>query len=166
MLFFDFHLFLRGCFGLLGFKHAANCLIPSYIRRGTGGHRDSRRWEIRELIYTYVTLSPPECLCVKIGCDKSHFNISLKVRDKGTRLWPQTTTFEKREKAGMGSKPRACLSSQGTILISCLLLFMAVSHPSSLMAQSVFSDTRSPGLRLLQSGFSRQLRGPSTKVLS
>ena len=122
-------------------KHATNSLIPSYIRRGTGGHRDSRRWEIRELIYTYVTPSPPECLCVKTGCNKSHFNISLKVRDKGTRLWPQTTTFEKREKAGMGSKPRPCLSSQGTILISSLLLFMAVSHPSSLVAQSVFSGT-------------------------
>jgi len=77
VLFFDFHLFLRGCFGLLGFKHAANCLIPSYIRRGTGGHRDSRRWEIRELIYTYVTLSPPECLCVKIG---------TKAQDCGHRL--------------------------------------------------------------------------------
>ena len=40
----------------------------------------------------------------------------------------------------MGSKPRPGPTSQGTT-ISSLLLFMAVSHPSSLVAQSVFSDT-------------------------
>ena len=35
-------------------------------------------------VYTYTTLSPLECLCFTIGCDESHFNISLIVRDKPT----------------------------------------------------------------------------------
>ena len=41
-----------------------------------------------------ATLSPPEMTCIKMGSDKSHFNVSLIVRDKVTRQCPQTTTFE------------------------------------------------------------------------
>ena len=32
--------------------------------------------------------------CVKMGSDKSHFNVLLIVKDKVTRPYPQTTTFE------------------------------------------------------------------------
>ena len=32
--------------------------------------------------------------CIKVGSDESHFNVSLIVRDKVTRQYPQTTTFE------------------------------------------------------------------------
>ena len=41
--------------------------------------------------------------CIKMSSDESHFNVSfhfnvsLIVRDKVTRLCPQTTTFEERE---------------------------------------------------------------------
>ena len=31
--------------------------------------------------------------CIKMGSDESHFNVSLIVRDKVTRQYPQTTTF-------------------------------------------------------------------------
>ena len=33
-------------------------------------------------------------ICIKMGSDKSHFTVSLIVRDKVTRQCPQTTTFE------------------------------------------------------------------------
>ena len=36
--------------------------------------------------------------CIKMGSDESHVNVSLTVRDKVTRQYPQTTTFE--EKGG------------------------------------------------------------------
>ena len=32
--------------------------------------------------------------CIKMGSDESHFNVSLIVSDKVTRLCPQTTAFE------------------------------------------------------------------------
>ena len=32
--------------------------------------------------------------CIKMGSDESHFNVSLIVRDKATKLCLQTTTFE------------------------------------------------------------------------
>ena len=35
-------------------------------------------------------------LCIKMGSDESHFNVSLIVRDKVTRQYPQTTTFEEK----------------------------------------------------------------------
>ena len=34
--------------------------------------------------------------CIKMGSDKSHFNVSLIVRDKVTRQCPQTTTFKEK----------------------------------------------------------------------
>ena len=33
-------------------------------------------------------------LCIKMGSDESHYNVSLIVRDKVTRQYPQTTIFE------------------------------------------------------------------------
>ena len=34
--------------------------------------------------------------CIKMGSDESRFNVSLIVRDKVTRPFPQTTTFEEK----------------------------------------------------------------------
>ena len=34
--------------------------------------------------------------CIKMGIDESHFNVSVIVREKVTRLCPQTTTFEQK----------------------------------------------------------------------
>ena len=34
--------------------------------------------------------------CIKVGSDESHFNVSLIVRDKVTRQFPQATTFEEK----------------------------------------------------------------------
>ena len=34
--------------------------------------------------------------CIKMGSEKSHFNVSVIVRNKVTRRCPQTTTFEEK----------------------------------------------------------------------
>ena len=48
--------------------------------------------------------------CTKMGCDGSHFNVSLIVRDKVTSQCPQTTTFLKGKENRSGIEPRSfCL---------------------------------------------------------
>ena len=42
----------------------------------------------------------------EMGRDESHFNVLLIVRDKVTRLCPQTTTFLKRRESRSGIEPR------------------------------------------------------------
>ena len=52
----------------------------------------------RGRLYTYRYTVTTRMTCIKMGSDESHFNVSLIVRDKVTRLCPQTSTFE--EKGG------------------------------------------------------------------
>ena len=47
-----------------------------------------------EIIYLWLHCHHQNDLCIKVGSDESHFNVSLIVRDKVTRQCPQTTTFE------------------------------------------------------------------------
>ena len=48
--------------------------------------------------YIYLSLNCHHLndFCIKMGSDKSYFNVSLTVRDKVTRQCPQTTTFEEK----------------------------------------------------------------------
>ena len=48
----------------------------------------------RGRLYTYRYI----VICIKMGSDESHFNVSLIVRDKVTRQCPQITTFEEKGK--------------------------------------------------------------------
>ena len=50
----------------------------------------------REIIYLSLHCHHQNDSCVKMGSDESRFNFSLIVRDKVTRLCPQTTTFEEK----------------------------------------------------------------------
>ena len=50
----------------------------------------------REIIYLSRHCQHQDDSCIKMGSDKSHFNVPLIVRDKVTRLCLQTTTFEER----------------------------------------------------------------------
>ena len=50
----------------------------------------------REMIYLSLHCHHQNDSCIKMGSDESHFNVSLTVRDKVTRLCPQTTTFEEK----------------------------------------------------------------------
>ena len=51
----------------------------------------------REIIYLSLHCHHQNDFCIKVGCDESHFNVSLIVRDTVTRQCSQTTTFEKKE---------------------------------------------------------------------
>ena len=51
----------------------------------------------REIIYLSLHCHHQNDFCIKVGCDESHFNVSLIVRDTVTRQCPQTTTFEEKE---------------------------------------------------------------------
>ena len=55
------------------------------------------RWG-EEIIYLSLHCHHQNDSCIKMGSDESHFNVSLVVRDKVTRQYPQTTISE--EKGG------------------------------------------------------------------
>ena len=61
-----------------------------------GGRGNGGQWGKRESIYLSLHCHHQNDFCIKMGSDESHFNVSLIVRDKVTRLCPQTTTFEKK----------------------------------------------------------------------
>ena len=50
-----------------------------------------------EIIYLSLHCHHQNNLCIKTDSDESHFNVSLIVRNKVTRQWPQTTTFKRKE---------------------------------------------------------------------
>ena len=50
----------------------------------------------REIIYLSLHCHHQNDFCIKMGCDESHFNVSLSVTDKVTRQCPQTTTFQEK----------------------------------------------------------------------
>ena len=49
-----------------------------------------------EIIYLSLHCHHQNDLCMKVGSDESHFNVSLIVMDKVTRQCSQTTTFEEK----------------------------------------------------------------------
>ena len=72
-------------------------------------------WDLYSIyIYTYVVWG--HChhqndSCIKMGSDKNHFNVSLIVRDKVTRQYPQTQLL-KRKEGQSGFEPMSlCLSA-------------------------------------------------------
>ena len=71
------------------------------IRDGeNGGTKGKGVWRCgkreREIIYLSLHCHHQNDYCIKMGSDESHFNVSLIVRDKVTRLCPQTPTFEEK----------------------------------------------------------------------
>ena len=55
-------------------------------------------WRWGETIYLSLYCDHQNDSCVKMGSDESHFNVSVIVRDKVTRQYPQTTAFEEKGK--------------------------------------------------------------------
>ena len=49
-----------------------------------------------ESIYLSLHCHHQNDFCINMGSDESHFNASLIVREKVTRLCPQTTTVEEK----------------------------------------------------------------------
>ena len=64
----------------------------AYWGRGEGGRGYGGVGRGR--VYTYCYTVTTRMTCIKMGSDESHFNVSLIVRDKITRQYPQTTIFE------------------------------------------------------------------------
>ena len=56
------------------------------IRDGEKGAKGVWRWGEREIIYLSLHCRHQNDFCLKMGSDESHFNVSLIVRDKVTRL--------------------------------------------------------------------------------
>ena len=79
----------------------------AYQGRGEGGGKGVWRWGYREIIYLSLHCHHQNDFCIKVGSDESHFNVSLIVRDKGTRQCPQTTTFLKRKESRSNIEPRS-----------------------------------------------------------
>ena len=50
----------------------------------------------REFIHLSLHCHHQNDSCIKVGSYRSHFNVSLIVRDKATRQCPQTTSFEEK----------------------------------------------------------------------
>ena len=50
----------------------------------------------REIIYLSLHCHHQNDPCIKMDSDKSHFNVSLMVRDNVTRQCPHTTNFEEK----------------------------------------------------------------------
>ena len=50
----------------------------------------------REIIYLSLHCRHQNDSCIKVGCDESHFNVSLIVRAKVTRQCIETTIFEEK----------------------------------------------------------------------
>ena len=53
------------------------------------GEKGVWRWG-EEIIYLSLHCHHQNDSCIKMGSDESHFNVSLVVRDKVTRQYPQT----------------------------------------------------------------------------
>ena len=54
------------------------------------------RWGKREIIYLSLHCHHQIDFCMKMGSDKSHFNVSFIVRDKVTRLSTNHNLFEEK----------------------------------------------------------------------
>ena len=67
-----------------------------HLERDSGKDRDPRRWGKREIEYLLLQSYHHNASCIKMGSSKSHFDVSLIVRDKVRRYCPQTTTFEEK----------------------------------------------------------------------
>ena len=61
----------------------------------------------RETIYLSLHCHYQNNSCIKMGSDESRFKVSLTVRDKITRQWPQN--FLKRKESRSGIEPEALL---------------------------------------------------------
>ena len=78
------------------------------IRLIRDGEKGEGVWRCgkREILYLLLHCHHQNDSCIKMDSDESHFNVSLIMRDKVTRLCPQTTTFLKKKESQSGIKLR------------------------------------------------------------
>ena len=73
---------------------------------GEEGEKGVQSWRKRGIIYLSLHSHPQNDACITMVSDESHFNVSLIVRDKVTRLCPQTTALLKRERSAEAESNR------------------------------------------------------------
>ena len=73
---------------------------------GGGGGGGGWRWGGEEDYIHIATLSPPERLLLKMGCDESRFNVSVGSDGQSHKTVSTTTTFLKRKESRSGFEPR------------------------------------------------------------
>ena len=66
------------------------------IRDGEKGGKGYGGGGKREIIYLSLHCHHQNDSSIKVGSDESHFNVSLIVKNKVTRQYPQTPTFEEK----------------------------------------------------------------------
>ena len=67
------------------------------IRDGEKRWEGVCRWGLkRNIIYLSLHCHHQNDFCIKVGSDRSHFNVTLTERDKDTRQCPQITIFEEK----------------------------------------------------------------------
>ena len=99
------------------------------------------RWGTeREIIYLSPHCHRQNDSCIKMDSDESHFNISLIVRNKGTRRCPQTTTFLKR-KESPSPKQKFC-SGKHTFVLACPSFVCSFVATKIILVAAPASDNR------------------------
>ena len=63
---------------------------------GINGRKGGMEVGERDIIYLSLHCHHQNDICIKVGSDESHFNVSVIMRDKVRRPCPQTTTFEEK----------------------------------------------------------------------
>ena len=73
-------------------------MVLNVHRLISDGGKGAWRWRGggEEILYLSLHCQHQNDLCIKMGSDESHFNVSLIVWDKVTRQCPQTTTSEEK----------------------------------------------------------------------
>ena len=61
----------------------------------------------RGIIYLSLLCQYQNELCIKMGSDESHFNVSVGSDGQSHKTGPQTTTFLKRKESQSGIEPRS-----------------------------------------------------------
>ena len=82
--------------------------------------------------------------CIEMGSNKSHFHVSLTVRDKVTSLCVQTTTFEKKgeltQRMELTSSAISTAGCTDSAMCQCVLRQVQQDIPTVLCV-SVYGDT-------------------------
>ena len=107
-----------------------------------------------EIVYLSLHCQHQNDFCIKTGSDESHFNVSLIVKDKVTRQFPQTTTFEEK---GERNRTEASLLTPhyktNTLIaeLYCLLLIDLLRHKLVQLQQLLLSSLSLGSVRTIHS---------------
>ena len=112
-------------------------LMPSCLRRGTGGDRDGGGG------LPTLNCHHQKDICIKVDSSESHFNVWLFVRGEVIRQCPQTTIFEEK------GKPK---QNQTEIILLTSLTPYHRAKPAHIAVDTLMSN---PIINIMHSKFGR-----------